>query len=149
MIWPIIISFLFGVTGVLQGSVNKEVSLNWGVPKAVIFNSWINLFFAYAIFFLAYKFKDSIPQMFYNRGTWADFKWWFILPGLFGFFIVVLIPWTIAKIGALRVMLLVIIAQIITSTLWDLWVEKIPLTTPRVLGSIITLIGVAITTLQK
>lgn len=69
-------------------------------------------------------------------------KWWYILPGIFGFFIVTLIPITIAEIGSFKVFLITICSQLTLSLILDIFIENIPLTPNRIIGALLALASI-------
>jgi len=60
--------------------------------------------------------------------------------------IVMGIPFALSKYGALKVMVVMMCAQIVASIIWDLAVESIPMTTTKVLGSLMAIGSILLVT---
>ena len=58
-------------------------------------------------------------------------------------------PFAFAKLGAVKVTVLLIAAQMATSVVWDFFVEGIALNTLKIAGVICALVSVALITLAK
>jgi transporter family-2 protein len=72
-------------------------------------------------------------------------RWWWVLPGSFGFCLVLGLPWAVQQMGALATFVALIGAQMVTSMLWDSYVEGTALSLPRLLGAAFAVAGVALT----
>lgn len=111
--------FSLGIIGVLQAAVNKNVAKLWGVPGAVLFNSMVLL----PIALISWWFfgKSSADQGF----DFSVFRWWFLIPGVFGFLLVTLFPIAMTNLGALNVFVGAVAAQMLMSFIWDWKVEGV------------------------
>jgi transporter family-2 protein len=129
---------------VLQVTLNGRVATQWGLAPAAVLNSIIAL--ALAIGFAAWCTVRGPSSGLYRVHIDASLvRWWWLLPGCFGFSIVAGMPWAVAKLGALATFVALIGAQMIGSMLWDGWVDGTALTVPRVLGAAFAVAGVALT----
>ncbi len=124
MAGTILFTLIIGLLAVLQGGINKQFGDSWGLPGAVLINAIVFLVGSIAFYFYA---KTSLPLMesLGDRASFSSFKWWYILPGLAGLVYVIGVPYSITKIGALNVFIILIAAQILGSFLWDRFIEGI------------------------
>jgi uncharacterized membrane protein YdcZ (DUF606 family) len=81
------------------------------------------------------------------RGELGASGLWILLPGIFGFCLVVGLPLALAQLGAMRVFVVVVASQMAVSGVWDAWVEGIPPSPLRVLGAALALIGAVLVNL--
>jgi bacterial/archaeal transporter family-2 protein len=124
--------FVVGICTVMQGALNKRLATEWGLGWALLWNSLICAVLAgLLVAFNLYPGKINFVEM----------KWWHFLPGLFGFVIILLIPLSISKLGALNSFLILVCSQIIVSGAWDQIVEGISLSWTRLLGACLALLG--------
>ena len=72
----------------------------------------------------------------------ASFRAWWLLPGIFGFCIVVGLPWAVGKAGALPSFVALVGAQMVTSALWDRIVHGTPLSASRAIGAAFAVVSV-------
>lgn len=135
------LSFLIGAFGVLQNTFNRQIATSLGLPFTLIMNG-ITLFVGSLLLFLILRFLPATAVAdLYQEKTISGFPWRAFLPGLLGFFIVATAPWAIEKMGATRVFIGIIVAQIVMSLLWDYFAESIPFSTSRLLGAGLALAG--------
>jgi transporter family-2 protein len=79
----------------------------------------------------------------------TTYKWWYIFPPILGFLIIAGIPFAIAKLGAVKVTVGLIAAQMVTSIVWDMMVEDISLNIMKVIGIFFAFLSVTFITLSK
>ena len=72
-----------------------------------------------------------------------------ILPGIFGFCIIAGIPWAISKLGAAKVFVGIVVAQVTVSMLWDTLVDGKPLSWMRLAGALLAIVGVALVSMDN
>ncbi len=122
MAGTILFTLLIGLFAVLQGGLNKQIGMSWGLPGAVLINAIMFLVGALVFYFYA---KSSMPIMeaLDDRQSFVQYKWWYFTSGLLGLVFVIGVPFAIVKIGALNVFVILIAAQIVGSFLWDKFVE--------------------------
>lgn len=141
-------TLLVGVASVLQGGLNRQFSEQWGLPGAIFINAIAFLAASLIYWFYARYTGVQLPVALADKaGSFENFKYWYVIPGILGFFFVLGVPWAIAKIGALKVFVGLVTAQLIGGLMWDMWVENIPLSWPRVLGAALALAGVVVASL--
>lgn len=107
-----------GAFGVLQAGLNKKVGVDAGLSGAALVNSLVMLTAIGAFFALERLRPDLVPDAFRGRLPGRP-EWWWVLPGLSGFFIVFGFPWAIGRIGATTAVVLLIAAQIVAGVVWD------------------------------
>jgi len=121
--------------------VGSAMDLN----TAVLINSAVVLLISGSFYLFARTFPQAVGTFFrpqeFDFQKISDLGWKILLPGLCGFTIVMGIPWAMSKIGALKVFLAMIFAQIVFSVMWDFWVDGVPLSAKRIVGGLITLVG--------
>ena len=127
-----LLPFVLGFIGVLQGTINKQLANSIGLSYALLFNSILVLILAGGLLLFGF---------FPGKFSFSELKWWAVLPGLFGFMIILGAPIAIAKLGALNTFLIIVLSQIIVSGLWDQFVENIAISWTRVVGSFIVFLG--------
>lgn len=115
--------------------MNRKVAGAWGLSSAVWFNA-LAMFLLSTLFYLWVRLKpEMFPEAFRSRP--APFSMLYLLPAFFGITVVAGVPYAISMLGAFRVFVLVVMAQMIASLLWDLWVEGIPLEMNRVVAALL------------
>ncbi len=127
---------LLGFAAVLQAGMNRQIARDWGIGGATLLNAGVLFAVAFALCFLVTDLRPKFELQ--------HLRWWFVVPGILGFCFVAGIPIAIAKIGATRVFVGLVAAQLAASLLWDFWMESMPISWPRVAGIALALLGVAI-----
>ncbi|MEC7275094.1 MAG: DMT family transporter [Bdellovibrionota bacterium] len=145
MNWTYLIPIAVGVSGILQGGFNRNMSDNLGLSHALLLGNILVLLYSVFLLIGVFKFPEALPEMFRLKAPLTEFKWWYIIPSICGFIIITGIPLGISKIGAVKVTVLIVVAQMVTSILWDLFVEKLPVNAMKTLGLFFSLIAVACT----
>lgn len=139
----ILVPLLLGTFIVLQGAINRRVSMENGLAAAVLLNSSV-LFTVSVAFYLLSKDSQTGHLPGGPDAAGFTFRAWYLLPGLLGFGIVTGVPWSIGRLGALKVFLGLIAAQLVASLIWDATVELRPVTWIRVGGSLIAFLSAAL-----
>lgn len=136
-----------GAIGILQGALNRIMSNNIGMSWMLIIGNIITLLVCLA-FFLIVKTQ---PQLFpdFVKVKELSFKWWYLIPGIFGFLFVAGLPLAIYKLGAVKVTVGMIAAQMMTSVFWDIYVEGIPFSVNKGVGIIFAIMSVVMITFFK
>lgn len=144
----VILSLLIGTLGVLQNTLNKQFSLSLGLGRAVLVNGFVLFGCSVAFFFLLRAIpQESLPTLFRPVADARGLRPHDILPGLFGFLIIVTCPWVIEKLGATRVFIAIIAAQLVVSMLWDWQAEGLPPSVWRFAGGALALAGACLAVL--
>ena len=149
MLFSLVLPLLAGALGVLQNAVNRRFADSLSLPFALVVNSVV-LLVASGVLYGAVRVwpADSLPEIFRPRAPWGEISPSHLLPGLFGFTIITVLPWAIQRVGATRVFIGIVVAQIAVSLLWDLLAENLPLSPARVLGATLALAGAVVASLR-
>ena len=139
----ILIPVCLGMAAVVQATLNRQVAERWGLAPAALVNTLVATVCTLA--FLAYcslsgsGAREGMLRVAFDA---ASFRAWWLLPGLFGFAIVVGLPWAVGKAGALPTFVSLVAAQVVASVLWDRFVDGVPLSASRVLGAVLAVASV-------
>jgi transporter family-2 protein len=149
MNWSILLPVSLGIVGILQGGLNRQVSSYVGVAQATLITNLVTAVICIFLFIWAKQCNESLPAIFQIKAPLSTYKWWFIFPPIFGVLIVAGMPYAISELGAVKVTVGLIAAQMITSVCWDIFVEDINLNLMKVAGIVFAFISVACITLAK
>ncbi len=130
-----------GAAAVIQATLNQQIAGSWGLARAAMLN--VSIAFACALTMWLYCMAAGLKgELLRGSLEAAAFRAWWVLPGVFGFAIVVGLPWAVAKVGALPTFVSLVAAQMVTSALWDRYVSGVPLNLSRVLGAVLAVASV-------
>lgn len=149
MNWSMLIPLLIGCAGILQGTLNRQVATHIGVAQATLITNAVTVLICICFYFLVKSSPALVPEFFQVKAPITTYKWWFIFPPIFGFCIIAGMPFAFAKLGAVKVTVLLIAAQMATSVVWDIFVEGIGINLMKLAGIIFALISVVFVTLAK
>lgn len=147
--WTILLPILLGCIGILQGAVNGQISNTIGVTQATLITNIACLIICFVFYFFVRSYSHLVPEFFQIKAPLSTYKWWYVFPPLFGFLIIAGMPYSIAKLGAVKVTVGLIAAQMVTSVLWDIMVEDISLNIMKFIGIIFAFLSVTFITLSK
>ena len=142
-------SFLIGAVAVIQGGVNRKITTEWGLSGAIFLNSILVLLVAGLFVWVCQAYPSYFPQNFTAKFNSSTYRWWYLLPSICGFIIICAIPAFIPKIGASSVFLCMVIGQLIFSLLWDLKFENIAISSQKIIGISIAIIGLVVSYWKK
>ena len=145
MNWTYFIPLLIGFAGIFQGGINRNMSEDIGLSHSILLGNVIIVGYSLILYFLVHKYPENFPAFMRIKSHITTFKWWYIFPSIFGFIIVAGIPYGIYKIGAVKVTVLIVVAQMIASILWDIFIEKSTLNLYKSMGMLFAIISVALT----
>jgi transporter family-2 protein len=147
--WSLLLPFYIGFATVFQAGLNRFISRDWGLGSVVMFSSMISALAALLFWLAVHWAPSSMPEIFRDRGgMFSGFSWWYWIPGVLGFSIVVGIPFAIARIGALQTFVILIGSQIVFSMVWDAMYEGKPVNTVRVIGAAMAFAAAALVNLK-
>src|SRR4051794_11523469 len=111
----LILPLALGVSVVLQGTINRQMALEYGLGSTVLLNAVV--FFILSLgFYLSAKYTPAVvPEFWRMREPTNGFSWSYLLPGVFGFIIVTGLPWAIQNLGPSTTIILLIASQILLS----------------------------------
>lgn len=147
--WTILLPVLLGCVGILQGAINGQISNTIGVTQATLITNVGSVIICVAFYFIVRSYSHLVPDFFQIKAPITTYKWWFVFPPLFGFMIIAGMPFAIAKLGAVKVTVGLIAAQMLTSVLWDIMVLDISLNIMKVVGILFAFLSVTFITLSK
>ena len=105
------------------------------------------LFFNLILFVFVFAKPKIFPAEFAVHWAFQDFRWWWIIPGLLGFVLVLGLAVSIGRIGAIQTIAISIAAQIFTSIAWDMFTGDHEINKLRLLGAGVTLFGAVVATI--
>ena len=142
MNWMITIPIVVGAMTVLQGGLNRHLGSSMGLAAAVFLTCAITTVLGAIVYGWVRLSPGSAPEFFQGAFNWQAFRWWMLVPGFCGFGVVIGIPWAIPQLGAAKVFVGMVAAQLIGSLLWDMLVEGSSPTALRLAGVAVTFGGV-------
>lgn len=149
MLFSLVFPLLAGALGVLQNAVNRKLADSLGLPFALVVNSLVLLAASCALYFALRSWPpESLPEIFRPRANWGAPSLPHLLPGLFGFTIITVLPWAIQRVGATRVFIGIVVAQLAVSLLWDVFAENLALSPTRIAGAALALAGALVASLR-
>lgn len=141
MHWNLIVPLGLGVVAVAQATLNKTIAQTTGLAAATILNMTVAM--ACGVAFAVVCLQRAQPSGFLRwNPEFGAMRWWWLVPGLAGFAIVLGLPWAVARVGALSTFVALVAAQMVASAVWDRFDAGIPLSSSRVLGAGFTVLGV-------
>ncbi|MEM6955132.1 MAG: DMT family transporter [Myxococcota bacterium] len=136
-----LVSLSLGSMAVLQAALNRRIATAWGLAPAILLNGIVVLVLCGAFYGAARRgWIDAVAE----GASVGSMSLTWLLPGVFGFLLITGLPWAVGQIGATRVFVGVVFAQMATSLIWDRLVESIALTPSRILGAVLCAAGVAL-----
>jgi transporter family-2 protein len=149
MNWSMLIPLFIGCFAILQGTLNRQVATHIGVAQATLITNAVTVLICIGFYLLVKSSPQLFPTFFQVKAPLTTYKWWFIFPPIFGFCIIAGMPFAFAKLGAVKVTVLLIGAQMVTSVIWDIFVEGIELNIMKVAGVACAILSVLLVTLGK
>ncbi len=116
-----IIPITLGVSAVLQAAINRTLISQASIGSVVFLNSIVVLTYAMILSLVLKQKLWGFTQM----------PWPILLSGFFGFVLVTGFPYSIGKVGAVATAILFVLANLLASAAWDIFVEGIPMTPLR------------------
>lgn len=142
MNWFYLMPIMVGIVGVIQGGLNQRLGDKIGLLGAVAMNNAVGFIFSMLLMFGVLYGIGSTKGMFsIDPSGLKSLQWWFWIPGICGFLVVLGIPFSMKSLGATKVFLLIIAAQLVSSILWDFFVEGLGVSWERLVGSALALSG--------
>lgn len=143
----LVTAILLGVAAVLQVSINRQIALRWGLAPAVLLNALVLTLAAVGFYILA-RVQGAGGFVLRAGASLGEIRWWWLLPGVFGFSLVALLPWSAHHIGFQRVFVALVATQVTASVVWDFVFEKIPFSWPIAIAVVLAIACVALVSLR-
>jgi bacterial/archaeal transporter family-2 protein len=144
----LLVPFALGCFAVVQVALNKRIAATMGLTQAVILNAGVLLVVAVAFWLYARFARQDVGEWMSGTGGLADFKLWWIIPGLCGLTLVAGLPWAVQRVGALQAFVVLVAAQMLFGIAWDHFVEGVGVSAPRVIGAGLAIVGAAVTAIR-
>jgi transporter family-2 protein len=142
------IPIILGLSIVTQGAMNQVIGTERGLGFAVMLNASVFFVLSILLYFFLTRFSTSFSASLANilpvKETTESLKWYYIIPGICGFLIVLGSPLAMGQIGGAAFFVLLILAQILTSLLYDSFIVGSPLNFSKILGALLTFAGAAL-----
>ncbi len=132
--FSIVMVLLLGSAAVIQAGINRHILEYWGILPAVLLNTLVLLFITLVLYGVSALYPTLFGNSFKLSSAFSHFKWWYFLPGFFGFCLVMGLPLAISELGATKTFVYLIIAQMLTSLIWDMVQESMPLSLIRLIA---------------
>lgn len=137
-----------GIAVVMQSGLNRKIGSLYSLPIAVLLNSMVLTTLGICVYLFSRRNADAETVETFV-GALSKFQWWYVIPGMLGYCLILGLPFSVSRVGALRTFLVLLVAQIAFSVLWDAYVEGYPITLPKLVGAAISLTGIAVVILSK
>ena len=134
---------VLGVAAVLQSGLNRQIARSWGFPVAAGLSGAVLVLVA--LITITVLRLGGQPAPF--TGAVDGPSWWWLLPGVFGFCLVVGLPWAFGKLGASTVFVWMVAGQLIAGLVWDVVSGTRVLGAVTIVGTVLALAGAALVTL--
>ena len=136
----VFVPLVLGVMSVLQGSWNQKFSETWGLTSVLFVNALVFLVCSLILILLAWMRVPWLPDFLKDLGT-REWRNWFLVPGIFGFFFVLGIPWSIRNIGPAKTFVVLIGAQVLLGLVLDALSGSAQLNELKIAGALLTALG--------
>jgi uncharacterized membrane protein YdcZ (DUF606 family) len=144
-IFLLLLPLFVGLSVVTQGVLNQKANLYWDFATNLFVNALVFLVVSVALLFVAKVYPEWCPDYLKPRAFELDkFKWWFLIPGICGFFIVLGVPWSLETNGPSKTFIVLVVSQIILSLLLEKFVFAAPVSTLKLAGAIVAAVGASI-----
>jgi bacterial/archaeal transporter family-2 protein len=120
MTFYFLIPVALGMAIVTQGILNQKISSSWSLVPTILLNSTVAFAASAFLFVLARILPTGWPEILriQSQGGFSS-KWWYLIPGLCGFLIVLGVPWSIQTLRPSKTFICMIAAQVLFSLLAD------------------------------
>lgn len=146
----ILFSMIAGACGVLQAGMNRIIAGHLGFTASVFLNGCVFLLLGVLFLFVVSWKPNLVSQSFHLQWAFGEFKWWWVLPGIFGFVLVLGLAFSVSRIGAAQTFVISIAAQIVFSIVWDtLSKSGGQITWLRIVGACLAVAGAFLSSLKS
>lgn len=131
-----------GAATVLQGGLNRRIAEVWGTTPTILLNGLTLCVAATLTVWLASRSDSPFATLIGAKpAVLTRTQWWYFLPGCLGFFMLMVMPDGIARLGATQVFLLLVAGQLLAGLAWDHWVEGLRVSLTRIAGVALVFVG--------
>ena len=109
-----------GACGVLQAGMNRIIAGHLGFTASLFLNGCVFLLLGLLFLLLVWWKPTIVSESFHLKWVFEEAKWWWILPGILGFVLVLGLAFSVSRIGAAQTFVISIAAQIVISIVWDM-----------------------------
>lgn len=145
----ILVALFLGSAAVMQAGMNRNILEHWGILPAVLLNSLVLVVITLVLYIVSFFFPSLFPASFKLSSAFSQFRWWYFFPGVLGFCLVMVLPIVVSQIGATKTFIYLIVAQMLSSLIWDIVQESIPLTPLRIIAVLFALLSITLITWEK
>lgn len=135
-----IIGLSLGSIVVVQPTLNRLIGDHQGMAMAAFINGIVLFCATGTLFFAIWFFPERFNALLQFK-TGTGFRVWYILPGLMGLCLVLLVPLTMKNIGAFPTVVIMLAGQIATSFVIDVALNHQAVSLSRIMGLILALTG--------
>lgn len=134
---------ILGVATVVQSGLNRRLGGQLGLPAALLINSAVLAAATVALYFATRLAPQAFPETLWRPDPAAPrlSPAWLVVPGVMGFLIVLGLPYGIARLGALQVIVGFVAVQLVAAIAWDAAIEGIAVSPLRVAGAALAVAG--------
>lgn len=134
-----VVPIFLGIVGFLQSALNQGPGEKHGWLLTGFVNNTTGLFLSVFLLVVAGWAGKGFTA------TWADWRWWYLIPGCFGIIFVCGMPYSIQMIGASRTFVFLVATQLTCSVAWDAARSGAVPPMTRITGAIFAVVGAAFT----
>ena len=144
-----IIPMLIGLSIVAQGTLNEVIGQERGLGYILFVNGLVFFALCVTLAIASLKFANVFSWLPPFKESNEPFHWYYLVPGICGFFIVLGAPIAITNLGAASFFISLVVSQIFLSLLYDTLIQSIPVSTTKILGSLLACAGAALFAYSK
>lgn len=133
------IPLYLGIAMTIQSGLNDTIQRDSGLTLTLLLNNIVVFIIAIFLLFSAYQGIFSHGSLL-NLPAKYQIKPWHFIPGLLGATIVLGFAISFDRLGASKTVIFVVLAQLVSSAIWDWGVKNINLSSYRLIG--IAVVGV-------
>ncbi len=138
----VILCILAGCATAIQGGLNRRIAELWGASPTILLNGLSLCVAATLTVWLASRSDSAFASLIGAKpGGLTRPHWWYVIPGLLGFFMLMVMPGAMAKLGVTQVFVLLLAGQLLTALVWDMWIDGLSVSLSRVGGVILVFLG--------
>lgn len=143
------IPIAIGFSVVIQGFLNRQIGLNWGLSAAVLLNAVVFFLPCLALYLWTRWTSQPLPPFLqFPAEITSSISWWYLIPGLCGFFIVVGIPISLFQVGPSKTFIILIVSQIVFSLALEKLISGHTPGFLKIAGALIAVLGAALVALS-